>query len=91
MLPAESRTGSAAVPGERAARELVRIRSWSIAVLVLLVGAGAVIHLVSGSAFPVDEAVYAVAGLFATLALVLGIRLLDIILPRSENRHDSDR
>jgi len=48
-------------------------------------------HLVSGSAVPVGDAVYAVTGLLAILALALAIRLLDIILPRSEIRHDSDR
>ncbi len=91
MMPAESRTGPADAPGERAARELARIRSWSIAALVLLVGASAVMHLVSGWAIPVGDAVYAVTGLLSILVLALAIRLLDIILPRSEIRHDSDR
>jgi len=91
MMPAESRTGSAAAPGKRLARELARIRSWSIAAFVLLVGAWAVMILFAGSAVPVDDALHAVTGLLSILALALAIRLLDIILPRSENRHDSDR
>ncbi len=91
MISAESRTGSAAAPGERAARELARIRSWLVALLVLLVGATGVVTLVADSAVPVDDAMHAAAGLLSILALALAIRLLDFILPRSENRHDSDR
>ena len=91
MMPAESRAGSTVAPGERAARELARIRSWSIAALVLLVGASAVMHLVSGSAVLVGDAAYAVTGVLSILVLALAIRLLDLILPRSEIRHDSDR